>query len=85
MQAKALFLAAAATLAVVGSASLSTPAEAGKRFRLHIGGGHHHHFRHRHWHAPHYVYSGPSCRYYYKKWKWTGSSYWKHKYFDCIS
>ncbi len=56
-------------------------AEAGKRFRLHFG---HHHF-HQHHRRPHaYVYTGPSCHHYYKKWKWTESKYWKRKYYRCI-
>lgn len=86
MQTKALFLTAAAVLSLIGSATVTTPAEAGNRFRVHFGGGHHHHhFRHRHWHTPHYVYLSPGCGYYYKKWRWTGSSYWKYKYYECIS
>lgn len=78
------FAAVAASVAILGA---SGSAEAGKRhFGAHFGGhGHHHKFHHRHWRPHYYVYSGPSCGYYFKKWKWTGSSYWKHKYYDCIS
>lgn len=25
-----------------------------------------------------------SCRYSYRKWQATGSSYWRHRYYDCV-
>lgn len=75
-------IALAAVAATLTAFAPSPEAEAGKRFRLHFG---HHHFHHHHRRPHHYVYTGPSCRYYYKKWKWTGSKYWKRKYYRCIS
>ncbi|MCB1519654.1 MAG: hypothetical protein KDJ37_03655 [Hyphomicrobiaceae bacterium] len=75
-----IFGALAAGLAIVATTG---SAEAGRR---HFGGGFHKHHHHHHFFRPrHYVYIGPSCGYYYKKWKYTGSSYWKYKYYDCVS
>lgn len=32
-----------------------------------------------------YAYDGGRCGYYLSKWRRTGSSYWRHRYEDCIS
>ena len=59
----------------------------------HHAGGHHHHAsgHHRHHHARHernvvgvgaYGYSS-SCAYLYQRWRATGSSYWRNRYYDC--
>lgn len=71
-------IALAAVAASLAAFAPASDAEAGKLRHGFRHFGHHHHWR------PHYVFVGPSCHYYYKKWKWTGSSYWKHKYYDCI-
>lgn len=75
----------AALIASVASAAPMTAAEAG---RLHFGKHRHHHHHHGHFHhyrPYYYVHSGDGCGYFYKKWKWTGLIYWKHKYYDCIA
>lgn len=79
----------AATVALLGAVG---SAEAGRRhggFGLKFGGGgfhkHHHHFHHRHFYGPRIVIGGGGCGYYWNKWKWTGSYYWKAKYYDCVS
>ena len=30
------------------------------------------------------TYGYRSCDYFYNKWQYTGSRYWKSRYFDCI-
>lgn len=66
-----------AAVGIVTVIGLVAPASAHRR--------HHHHHHFRHWHAPAYVtYGHDGCGYLYRKWKYTGSSYWKHKYFACI-
>lgn len=78
-------LALTAIAASLAAFAPSGEAEAGKRFGVRIGGGHHHHFHHRNFHHKFVVHTGPSCGFYFKKWKFTGSSFWKAKYFACIS
>ena len=68
-----------ATVGLVTVVSLVAPASAHRRH--HHG---HHHFHFRHWHAPYVTYGYGGCEYFYKKWKYTGSGFWKHKYFACI-
>lgn len=72
-----------ATVGLVTVVSLVAPASAQRRHH-----GHNYHNNHfRHWHGPAYVTNGyayDSCGYFYRKWKYTGSGYWKHKYFACI-
>jgi hypothetical protein len=62
--------------------------------RRHYGGRRygHRHYRHRHYRRG-YVYGGfpliygglyyNSCNYYYRKWKRTGSRYWRKRYYNC--
>ena len=51
-------------------------------------GGHHHHHHGFFRYGPAVVvtsgYNG-SCDYYYWRWKRTGSSYWRSKYFACVA
>jgi hypothetical protein len=69
------------TVGLAALMAMLAPASAHRRHHHH--GHHHHHFRH--WHGPAYVtYGYNSCDYFYRKWKYTGSGYWKYKYFDCI-
>ena len=54
--------------------------------RGHFGGGRRFH-RFGHWHRyhvwrPHYVYYD-GCAHYWRKWKATGSHYWRRQYFGC--
>lgn len=83
----------AVAVAVLGAAG---SAEAGKRgggggFKF--GGGgfkhsfhHHHGFGHKRHFGPKIIIGvGGGCGYYYDKWQFTGSRYWKAKYFNCIS
>jgi hypothetical protein len=52
----------------------------------------HRHYRHRHYRRG-YIYGGlpliygglyyNSCNYYYRKWKRTGSRYWRKRYYSC--
>jgi hypothetical protein len=52
-------------------------AQAGVKIYLGFGGVPHY--------GGHYGYwDGPSCYYFKKKWKHTGSWYWKKKYFKCM-
>lgn len=80
--AKKMMLGAAVGLVAV--TTVMAPASAhGRRHHHHHG----HHYRHFHgWYGPvvTYGYSAYGCEYYYKKWKYTGSRFWKHKYFACI-
>lgn len=78
------------TFAAVGAIG---SAEAGKRgggFKFGGGGFKQHHshhkFHHRHHFGPSiYIGGGGGCGYYYHKWKYSGSYFWRVKYFDCIS
>jgi hypothetical protein len=82
MLARGLTVAALSALAV--TAAGSAPAEAGKKFR----GFHGHHYGHtyHYHHRPRIrVYGYSSCGYYLKKWQYTGSRYWRKKYFQCKS
>ena len=74
-------LALAALAGAIATFAPTGNAEAGK-LRLHLHGWKHHHFHGHHWRSHRYDFG---CRYYYKKWKWTGSRYWKRKYYRCIS
>lgn len=68
-----------AAVGLAGVVAMLAPAAAHGRHHRH----HHHHFRH--WHAPVFITeSYGSCHYLYRKWRYTGSRYWKFRYFDCI-
>jgi len=72
-----------ATVGLVAVTTMIAPASAHRRHHHH--GHHHHHFRG--WYGPSIVTYGTygyGCGYYWRKWKYTGSSYWKHRYFACI-
>lgn len=65
------------TIGLVARMAVLTPASA--------RGRHHHHHHFRAWHAPVIVTSDSgSCGFYYRKWKRTGSAYWRSQYFACI-
>ena len=40
-------------------------------------------FRRHHWKHKHFAYHGRGCHYYWRKWKYTGSYFWKRKYYAC--
>lgn len=70
------------TVGLAALMAMLAPASAHRRHHHH---GHHHHHHFRHWHGPAYVtYGYNSCDYFYRKWKYTGSGYWKYKYSACI-
>ncbi|MBL8564935.1 MAG: hypothetical protein JNM89_04390 [Hyphomicrobiaceae bacterium] len=81
----------AVTIAALGAVG---SAEAGRRGGGFKGGGfkvgfnhHNHHFHNKHFSGPHVFVSGGGgggCGYYFDKWKFTGSSFWKAKYYGCI-
>ena len=76
------------TLAIIAISATSMGAAASaKGFK--VGWGGHHHNKHyfvKTYKPKHYApkYYAPSCRYYKKKWKWTGSKHWKKKYKACL-
>ncbi|MFN3867807.1 MAG: hypothetical protein ACK4MF_01940 [Hyphomicrobiaceae bacterium] len=88
----------AVAIAVLGAAG---SAEAGKRgfagsgagFKFVGGGGlehsfhHHQGFGHKRHFGPKIIIGlgGGGCGYYYDRWKFSGSRFWKAKYFNCIS
>jgi hypothetical protein len=68
------------TVGLVAVMTMLAPASA--RGRGHHHGHHHHHFRG--WYGPAIVtYGYGSCDFYLRKWKYTGSGYWKAKYYAC--
>jgi hypothetical protein len=70
------------TAALVAALTALAPASAGGRHHHHDR--HHHHYRY--WHKPVVVVpSYERCGYYYRKWKYTGSRYWRARYFACVS
>ena len=74
-----------AALGAVGSAEAGRPGGAFKGGGFKIGFKHHnHHFRHKHFYGPRVFVGGGGCGYFYDKWKFTGSSFWKAKYYSCI-
>lgn len=89
MFARSLTLAATAALSFAAAGAPDADAGHGFKFRHHHG--HSHHF-HGHRFGGHYGY-GPrisirigkvrGCGYYYGKWQYTGSRYWKRQYMEC--
>ncbi len=53
----------------------------------HAGGGHHKHHHHHGFNKHLYLYSSPvivdDCSYEYRRWRMTGSHFWKKSYFVC--
>lgn len=91
MISRSLTLAAVAALSFAAAGAPDADAGYGFKFRSHHG--HSHHF-HKHRFGGHYFH-GPrisirigkvgrrSCGYYYDKWQYTGSRYWKRQYKIC--
>jgi hypothetical protein len=84
MSMKKLLASAIVAAAAVGVTAIA-PAEAGKGHRAHH---HQHHFKH--W--KHVYVGGPydyarhevrHCNHFYRKWRATGSRYWRSKFYDC--
>ncbi len=72
----------ALAIAAVVTASMGGAASAKGWKGGHHWGGHYKGHRYVKIYTPrHYT---PSCRYYKKKWKWTGYKYWKKKYKACL-
>ena len=71
------------TLAIIAVATTSMGGAAFAKKHKFGWGGHHHNRHHfvKIYTPTHYA---PSCHYYKKKWKWTGSKYWKKKYKACL-
>lgn len=83
----AVLTASVTMLGAVGSAEAGRGGKGGGGgFHRHSSHHHNHHgHHHRHFRHFYYVDHGGGCGYFYKKWQWTGSSYWKYKYYECIS
>lgn len=84
---KMIIASLAAAIAIVGAIGT---AEAGRRGGGFKGGAFkmgfkHKHFRHRHF-GPRVIvgFGDGGCGYFYRKWKVTGSFYWRNRYYECI-
>ena len=71
------------SMTIVTAAALATIAGGASAASAH---GHHgHHFKHRHHHGLRIILGGgySGCGYLYRRWQYTGSHYWKRRYFAC--
>lgn len=70
------------SLTALGGAVVSAEAGGNKHFNsLYFSNNSFHQDKHR---LRVFTYSPYSCEYYYDKWQWTGSRFWKKQYYSCI-
>lgn len=69
------------SLTALSGAVVSAEAHSKKHNQVHFKFKKDHEGRN-HWNT--FRYSSDSCGYYYDKWQWTGSGFWKGRYYSCI-